>query len=386
MEAAITSHQAGLVLMPETIRDYSLVEIIDPFPAIRTLAEHPIAPPCVVYWTRLQDACVLPLREAQLFYRRELLPALDQGLLAVHEAIQIASRRVRTKRILHLSDLHFGTREAAKRRSWLKEQLARELPSIDRVVVTGDLFDDPDEPLRESFDEFRLDIENMTHKDLLVIPGNHDVRRKGNALAMFGRNPEYITDLRWSPVVADDELQTIFFSFNSSETGNLATGAVGERQRLDRSVLVDREIRRDPRLSEFLKVALVHHHPIAYQSVPTSAYERLMAKLGGEERFIAFNNADEFLEWCAARGVSLVLHGHKHIPHWATREIHSQNDYKRVTIVGCGSTTGVEGKPMCYDIVTLDPETKRWNVLFYHDEKGDGSGFGIQNVALNFLH
>ena len=385
MEAAVSSHHAGLVLMPETIRGTSLIDIIDPFPAIRTLAEHPIARPCVVFWTELQSACVLPLKEAQSFYRRDILPALDQGSLAVHKAIQNATRSVRTKRILHLSDLHFGTREAAKRRSWLKEQLAKELPSIDRVVVTGDLFDNPTEPLRETFDEFRLDIESMTHKDVLVIPGNHDVRRKGNALAIFGRKPEYITDLRWAPVVTDEELQTIFFSFNSSETGNLATGAVSERQRLDRSVLVDREIRRNPRLGEFLKVALVHHHPIAYESKPTSAYEHLMAKFGGEERFIAFTNADEFLEWCAARGISLVLHGHKHIPHWATRKVAVQNDYKRVTIVGCGSTTGVEGKPMCYDIVTLDPETKQWNVLFYHDEKGDGSGFGIQNVALNFF-
>jgi 3',5'-cyclic AMP phosphodiesterase CpdA len=275
-----------------------------------------------------------------------------------------------------LSDFHFGTREATRRRSWLKEQLTTELAAIDRVVVTGDLFDNPEEPLRESFDEFRIDVENITGKDLLVIPGNHDVRRNGNALGPFGRNPEYISDLRWSPVVFDEELQTVFFSFNSCETGNFARGSVGERQKLDRAVLFDRERRRRPEVDRFLKIALVHHHPYAYGSMPTALYERLLSSLfGGEEKFIAFEEADAFIEWCASRDVSLVLHGHKHVPHLTM--------VREITIVGCGSTTGIDGKPMCYDIVTMDPATKHSNVLFYHDENGDGSGFKLQNVAID---
>lgn len=38
---------------------------------------------------------------------------------------------------------------------------------------------------------------------------------------------------------------------------------------------------------------------------------------------------------------------------------------------------------MCYDTIAMDPSTKRWSVLFYHDEKRDGSGFGLQNVTLD---
>jgi hypothetical protein len=36
--------------------------------------------------------------------------------------------------------------------------------------------------------------------------------------------------------------------------------------------------------------------------------------------------------------------------------------------------------PICYDIIAIDPATKRWNVLFYHDERGDRSDIGVQNV------
>ena len=382
-ESAVGSHSNALILMPEQ-QPHDLTSIIDPFPPLRALAEHPIAPPLVVFWTPLKDSCVLPLHEAIDLFRGELIWALDRDVREVDRLVAAAASRQRSKRILHLSDLHFGTPEAARRRRWLKEQLARELLSIDRVVVTGDLFDNPEESLRESFDEFRADVENITQRDLLVIPGNHDVRSKGNALGRFGRNAEYVTDLRWSPVIIDRDLQTVFFSFNSSESGNFAKGAVGDRQRLDRSALFDAEARRDSGIARYLRIALVHHHPYAYDTKPKAVYEKVLASLfGNEEKFVAFEGADEFMSWCAARGISLVLHGHKHVPHWVEAEIPVGGQSQRVVVVGCGSATGAGGRPMCYDIITMDPSTKRWSVLFYHDERGDGSGFGLQNMTVD---
>lgn len=382
-ESAVGSHSNALILMPnEQPRD--LTSIIDPFAPLRILAEHPITPPSVVFWTSLDSSCVLPLDDAIALFRNELVWALDNGLKAVSDVIAMAASKRRSKRILHLSDLHFGTPEAARRRRWLKEQLSRELPTIDRVAVTGDLFDNPEEPLRESFDEFRTDIEAITNKDLLVISGNHDVRSRGNALGWLGRKAEYVTDLRWDPVTIDHDLNAVFFSFNSSESGHFARGSVGDRQRLDRSVLFDAEVRRDSGLQKYLKVALVHHHPYAYDTEPRAVYEKILANLfGNEERFVAFEGADDFMSWCAARGVSLVLHGHKHVPHWVEANIHAGARYQSVVVVGCGSTTGAGGGPMCYDIIAIDPETKRWSVSFYHDERGDGSGFGLQNVTLD---
>lgn len=381
-ESAVSSHANALILMPEETKE--LTSIIDPFPPLRLLAEQPIKPPLVVFWTPLKSSCVLPLFEAFEFFRRHLISALDGDFAEVDRVVASAAVRQRSRRILHLSDLHFGTSEAARRRRWLKEQLARELPSIDRVVVTGDLFDNPEEALRESFDEFRADVENITKKDLLVIPGNHDVRSKGNAFWRFGRNSEFITDLRWSPLTIDHDLQTVFFAFNSSESGNFARGAVSDRQRLDRSTLFDAEARRNPRINDYLKISLVHHHPYAYDTRPQATYEKVIANIfGNEEAFVAFDGGPDFMSWCAARGISLVLHGHKHVPHWVEADLSIRGQLQKVVVVGCGSTTGAGGRPMCFDVIAMDPVTKCWSVLFYHDERGDGSGFGLQNVTMD---
>jgi 3',5'-cyclic AMP phosphodiesterase CpdA len=382
-EAAVSSHTSGLVLMPDEPPYSGLSQFVDPFPALKVLADNPIAPPGVVFWTPLRGTCALPLNDARAFFRGQLLDALEGGLEATDGAIRAQAARQKAKRILHLSDLHIGLQETAQRRSWLKQHLAKVLPSIDRVVVTGDLFDTPKQELRTSFDELRHDVERLTTKSLLVIPGNHDVRVKGNALGVFGRNAKHVVDLEWSPVVVDDDIQTVFFSFNSSEDGDFATGSVNLRQRLDRGTEHDALIEKHPKVRGYFSVALVHHHPVSYSSLPTALYERLLARFVGEEKLIAFNDAKSFLKWCADRGVGLVLHGHKHMPHLATVEVSTANGDRAVTVVGCGSSVGAEGKPMCYDIVTFDPVTGRWSVSFYHDERGDGGGFSLQNVALD---
>lgn len=379
-EAGFGSGANGLVLLPSQRYESGLAQFVDPFPALRVLADQPIAPPGVLFWTRLGSACALSLRDSFQFLRHDLLDALSGGLKATDAAIAYQASLRRSKRILHLSDLHIGLAEATQRRSYLKRHVRGLLPSIDRVAVTGDLFDTPSEDLRASFDEFRRDVEDGTKKRLLVVPGNHDMRIKGNALGRFGRKAEYVTDLDWSPLDVDHDMQTVFFSFNSSEKGDFARGGVTLRQRLSRAEKHDDEIYRNGQVRDYSNIALVHHHPVNYGTQPTALYERILARLGGDDQFIAFEESEDFLNWCAGRQVGLVLHGHKHVPHLATVQ---STQGGKVTVVGCGSSVGAEGKPMCYDVVTIEPVTKRWSVSFYQDMRGDGSGFTLQNVALD---
>lgn len=382
MEAGYSSGKNGLVLLPRGQYESGFTQFVDPFPALKALANNPIAPPSVLFWTRLGSACALPLKEALDFLRRDLLYALSDGQQATDKAIAYQATKRRSKRILHLSDLHLGLAESTQRRSYLKRHIRSLLPSVDRVVVTGDLFDTPSEELRASFDEFRRDIEECSKKRLLVVPGNHDIRTKGNKIGNAGSHAEYFSDLEWLPIEVDHDMQTVFFSFNSCESGNFARGSVSLRQRLSRAEIHDQEVSNRAQVQDYFNIALVHHHPINYGSQPTALYERILAMFGGDERFIAFEQSEDFIKWCIDRNIGLVMHGHKHIPHLSTIKPFQENS-SEISTIGCGSSTGAEGKPMCYDIVTIEPSTKRWSVSFYQDERGDGSGFTLQNVALD---
>lgn len=377
-EAALSSN--GLILFPSKIPDRSIAQFVDPFPALQVFADQPLEPPCVVFWTRAGSACVLSLDTALNFLRDELSVSSADS---INHAIANKASLLRPKRILHLSDLHLGSDGSSIKKTYLQSKIKSLLPNIDRVAVTGDLFNNPSRNDKNEFFQFRSDIEAYKSKKLLVVPGNHDLRKYGNAFGPFGRKADYFTDVPWSPIDVDHDAETVFISFNSCEFGDFARGRVSNDQRLSRATEYDLAIEKDAKVKNYFKVALVHHHPVNYGAEPTSLYERILSRFpGGGEKFLAFEKSDEFLKWCANRGIKLVLHGHKHVPHLATvRPVETRTH--EVTTVGCGSSTGAEGKPMCFDIITLDPITERWSVKFFQDG-GDGSGFVCQNVAIDF--
>lgn len=383
MEAGANSEANVLVLLPSRGAGDGLAEFVDPFPALRQLANHPMAPPGVMFWSRLGHACSLPLRAAKRFFRRELASVAGEGAEAADAMIAKQASLGDTRRILHLSDLHFGSETAERRKGYLKERVLGLVGKVDRITITGDLFDTPAPQFRVSFDDFRRDIERQHGRRLLVVPGNHDLRSSGNALGRLGRNADQAVSLGWAPVEIDHERRMVFLSFNSSESGSFARGRVGETQRLMVASQFEQHVNADPNIAHYTKVALVHHHPVQYESKPTKLYQRLLPLIGGEERYTAFEGSELFLRWCARREVPLVLHGHKHIPHLAVRMPLASPGRVEVKIVGCGSSIGAERTPMCYDIVTIDPATNRSNVSFYHDEGGDGGGFDVQNVAVD---
>lgn len=380
-QLALESNFNILVLLPSTLD--SSANIVDPFPAISSLASQALTPPLAVFWTPEQSACALSINNTKDFIYKYIASG-KYSLGEINNVIKIEAQRNKPKKVLHLSDFHFGDPVANRRKNYFKNHIAETATDVDRVVISGDLFDTPSADLRGVFDEFRNDLEQWTKKPPVLVPGNHDVRRKGNAFWWWGRNSEHAIDIGFDPVVVDDDLRAVFYCFNSCEVGDFAAGGVGDRQRLERASQFDRLKRAKPDLGSFVKIAVVHHHPYSYDTAPTATYEKIVRRLFGDtERFVAFENARDFVNWCGMRGVSLVLHGHKHVPHNVMASFEIRDQVKELMIVGCGSTTGVENKPMCYDIINLDPATGRWSVSFFHDPDGDGSGFTLQNVTLD---
>jgi hypothetical protein len=114
---------------------------------------------------------------------------------------------------------------------------------------------------------------------------------------------------------------------------------------------------------------------------PTAFYDKLLRFIiRSEDKFLRFDNADRFLDWCTEREVSLILHGHKHVPHHITTTTPQDQE---MMVVSCGSTMGAEKSALCYDIITVNKQTGRWNVTFYHDPSGTGAKFKEQEVTID---
>jgi hypothetical protein len=134
----------------------------------------------------------------------------------------------------------------------------------------------------------------------------------------------------------------------------------------------------------FTKIALVHHHPFAYETAPSAGYDTFLRRLtGDEDTFTRFEEADRFLSWCAEREVSLILHGHKHEPHHVQAGISIEDKERTLVAIGCGSTMGAGGSPLRYNIVALNPSNCRWGVTFYEDASSSGAGFRTRELTID---
>jgi predicted phosphodiesterase len=359
--------------------------VIDPSPALHQLATNPIQPPIALFWSSHGAACLLPIEEAKELYFRELSEVTDASL--VNHKLHLRAKQGRSKRLLHLSDLHFGDLYSDSWRSYIKTHLRTLLQRIDRIIVTGDLINTPIQKYLDQYFEFRHDIRQMTGHDLIVIPGNHDVRPMGNSISHLLR-PTYqlFAEIGWQQVIIDDQIKCLFFCFNSSEGGSLARGHVTAEQ-LRRVATTYQAIcatRGVAGLDSYLKIALVHHHPYSYVTKATALYDRILRWITrDEDLFTRFENADLFLQWCATRGVSVILHGHKHVPHYIAAALRINNQDHRLLVIGCGSTTGAEKSELCYDVLSINPATNRCAVTFYHDPSGTGAGFRRQQITVD---
>jgi Calcineurin-like phosphoesterase len=361
--AAISSGPHGIFLMPERV-DYVL-NILDPFPQLRALAENPVKPPAVAFWCPIgREARAFLLAEGKQFYDDVLRPILGGDPVEIDRAINDA-RESPAGRIVHLSDFHFGERRSNLRRQYVKAHLKNIVKRDDRVVVTGDQMNTPNRDFYDEYKDFRSDIQELTKQPLLAIPGNHDIRRMGNKLPWFGKNTyEWVTDIGWNPVVVDDSFGCVFFCFNSVEEGNFARGSVSDDQLLRMSTAYEQEITKqringNHDFPNYLKIALVHHHPFTYVTKPSAFYDKLIRRIfRSEDKFVRFDNADRFVNWCAERGVSLILHGHKHVPYHIRATIPVVRRGHEIMVVSCGSTMGAEKSPLCYDIISWNKATR----------------------------
>ncbi len=189
------------------------------------------------------------------------------------------------KKIIHLSDLHFGRVDEALLGP-LEEAVAAAAPSL--VVVSGDL---TQRARTQQFEEARAFLDRLP-KPQIVVPGNHDVPL-WDAFSRFARPLEkfrrHITE-DLEPFYEDEEM--VVAGVNTARSLTRKYGRVNERQ-----VARLRE-RLCAYTDEVVKV-VVTHHPF---DLPAGADEREIV-----------GRAAMAMEALAACGTDLLLAGHLHV-------------------------------------------------------------------------
>jgi 3',5'-cyclic AMP phosphodiesterase CpdA len=376
--AAASSGEHALVLIPHA--GGVSFAVLDPLPQVTLLADHPDKLPGFLFWSSTGAAAVVSLEEAFDLYER-LRKEFVHGTPAVHACLAGYQPPKKSKCVLHVSDTHFGSQSARVNKEHLLRHLRLHVPTCTRVVITGDLIDNPanpDDPAFAEFKEFRRWLTKESGADVIVIPGNHDQRWHGNKFAFFGNRRDMLADLHWSQVIADHTLRSVFLCFDSSRRGLAATGEITDAQMEDVKQEFETQSALDPRLRQYLKIALLHHHPFPYVPGGERIIQRVLAHINlTEDSFLKLTDRDKFAKWCAKNEISLMLHGHKHIERHHVEEV-SYSDVmggtlmKQVHAIGCGTSLGAEGAPISYNLLTLDPDSHRLTVLFCSDDARGG--------------
>lgn len=366
----------GLCVFETSERDQW--HVVDPTPPVLVASRELDAWPGIVLWSPTGHCALIPMSELL-----EVLNELREvGDAARHQpvekrrlcdAVLVARGGSRgSPKLLQLSDLHFGTEEAATNQVYLLNHLDRVVEEVGRVLITGDLMDIPNSDNLNQVDAFVSRIASRSKKDNnpIIIPGNHDERKTWGSL---WQSLKQVVQLDHQAVAVDHRLRCVFLGFDSTLDSSLAEGFVSEEQTKRVAAQLEMEISRSPEVKDYLQVALVHHHPLQLKEEDEGFREHFAEY--SKEMVVGMREGERFLKWCAKREARLVLHGHKHRPRrrdaWVSI---GPGELRKVMVVGCGTSLGVRGRPLGYNLITWDVTGKAWSVEFWESER-DGSGF-----------
>ncbi len=231
------------------------------------------------------------------------------------------------KKIVHLSDLHFGRIDAGLVEP-LVEAVCEARPSL--VVVSGDL---TQRARSQQFEEARAFLDRLP-KPQVVVPGNHDVPLY-DVYSRFARPLDkwrrFISD-EVEPVHEDDEM--VVAGVNTARSLTRKYGRINEEQIAGLS-------ERMCRYPEGVLKVIVTHHPF---DVPEGADER---EIVGRARMA--------MEAFAACGADLLLAGHMHVSQTGrTAERYKTRGHSALFVqAGTATSTRGRGEANSFNVIRL---------------------------------
>lgn len=189
------------------------------------------------------------------------------------------------KKLLHLSDLHFGSEM-----NLVLDVLIEEIKTIapDYIVVSGDL---TQRATHKQYQQARHFLQTISHHNILCVPGNHDISLHNIIERVFYPFYKY---KKW--IASDISMQYVcnsaaIFGINSATPCKWMSGYVSENQLMEAANFFQEQA------SNKVKIIVMHHNLIR------------------SKRHKIINDAEKIINYFIASKVNLVLSGHIHATH-----------------------------------------------------------------------
>lgn len=243
--------------------------------------------------------------------------------------------RIVVTRILHISDLHFPSRDAGVAQV-LAEAIVSKKPNV--LVVTGDLANNPSLwwPFKKGrWIDVRTWLEQILGRipglTIFVLPGNHDAMIRG----IFGpccwpavKSFRVVFGEWCQPGIHFDTKANIaYLTLDTNPRLAVFQGAEGKvlKSRLKRLKKALHSHAKAAQIQRATKILLMHHHP-------------LPAPFGGPDFLLHTRRGDLLLNFLAEHQIGLVVHGHKHRATWSHVRLGGSNTQAFfMEIVGAGA-------------------------------------------------
>ena len=222
------------------------------------------------------------------------------------------------RRVVHISDLHFGRTDEQVVAALLREM--RELMP-DVLVVSGDL---TQRARSRQFQEARQFLDALD-RPTIVVPGNHDVPLENlfdRFFRPFAKYQKYITE-DLSPIFHDEELAII--GINTARSFTRASGRINDSQIEDARQFFCSV---DPNVVKIV----VTHHPF---DIPESLKDKYLVRRSAQ--------AIAALATCQA---DLYLAGHSHVPFAVLSERRYTVAHHTALIVQAGTSLSTRTRAM----------------------------------------